>query len=107
MRSEIDLQRLLLSLRLQSFPRHPVMSRRPPHLAFLVLLLIAATTHALHFYLDADEKRCFLEEIPSDTVVEGMPACTRLYSILPLLNCYVFDRALQGPRMVRAGAKIY
>lgn len=48
------------------------MSRRPPHLAVLVLLLIAATAaNALHFYLDADEKRCFLEEIPSDTVVEG------------------------------------
>ncbi|KIP09979.1 hypothetical protein PHLGIDRAFT_85652 [Phlebiopsis gigantea 11061_1 CR5-6] len=47
------------------------MSRRPPHITFFLLLLVAATANALHFYLDANEKRCFLEEIPSDTVVEG------------------------------------
>ena len=50
------------------------MARRPPHLSLLLLLLVAATANALHFYLDANEKRCFLEEIPSDTVVEGLPA---------------------------------
>lgn len=42
---------------------------------FAVLLLAAAaslsTVHALHFYLDANEKRCFIEELPTDTVVEG------------------------------------
>ena len=54
------------------------MSRRPPHITFLFLLLVAATANALHFYLDANEKRCFLEEIPSDTVVEGVPACHAL-----------------------------
>lgn len=27
--------------------------------------------HALHFYLDANQKRCFVEELPTDTVVEG------------------------------------
>ena len=53
------------------------MARRPPHLALLLLLLAAATANALHFYLDANEKRCFLEEIPSDTVVEGVPALAR------------------------------
>jgi hypothetical protein len=26
---------------------------------------------ALHFYFDSSEKRCFLEELPSDTIVEG------------------------------------
>jgi hypothetical protein len=35
------------------------------------LLLGVACTNALHFYLDANEKRCFIEEIPTDTVVEG------------------------------------
>lgn len=40
-------------------------------LALLPLLVLASTTHALHFYLDANEKRCFIEEIPTDTVVEG------------------------------------
>ncbi|KAK7679438.1 hypothetical protein QCA50_017492 [Cerrena zonata] len=38
---------------------------------FLLFVLCATTANALHFYLDAGEKRCFLEEIPSDTVVEG------------------------------------
>jgi hypothetical protein len=28
-------------------------------------------TQALHFYLNANEKRCFLEELPSETIVEG------------------------------------
>ncbi|KAG6332516.1 hypothetical protein ID866_6566 [Astraeus odoratus] len=36
-----------------------------------VLLLLITTVHALHFYLDANEKRCFIEELPSDTAVEG------------------------------------
>ncbi|KAI0704345.1 emp24/gp25L/p24 family/GOLD-domain-containing protein [Cytidiella melzeri] len=44
---------------------------RKPHLSIWLLLLICATSNALHFYLDSNEKRCFLEEIPSDTVVEG------------------------------------
>jgi len=26
---------------------------------------------ALHFYFESNEKRCFLEELPSDTIVEG------------------------------------
>ncbi|KAG1881264.1 emp24/gp25L/p24 family/GOLD-domain-containing protein [Suillus subluteus] len=34
-------------------------------------LLLITTVNALHFYLDANEKRCFVEELPSDTVVEG------------------------------------
>jgi len=36
-----------------------------------VLLALSTCARALHFYLDADEKRCFVEELPSDTVVEG------------------------------------
>jgi hypothetical protein len=44
------------------------MLQRPTILAFL---LLASAAHALHFYLDANEKRCFIEEIPTDTVVEG------------------------------------
>ncbi|KAI0305968.1 emp24/gp25L/p24 family/GOLD-domain-containing protein, partial [Multifurca ochricompacta] len=30
-----------------------------------------SAVNALHFYLDANEKRCFIEELPTDTVVEG------------------------------------
>ena len=35
------------------------------------LFLFISATNALHFYLDANEKRCFIEELPTDTVVEG------------------------------------
>ncbi|KAF5331478.1 hypothetical protein D9758_015499 [Tetrapyrgos nigripes] len=41
----------------------------------VILLAYSQLTHwfanALHFYLDANEKRCFIEELPTDTVVEG------------------------------------
>lgn len=30
-----------------------------------------ADVQALHFYFESNEKRCFLEELPSDTIVEG------------------------------------
>lgn len=36
-----------------------------------VLALVAAGARALHFYLDSNEQRCFVEELPSDTIVEG------------------------------------
>jgi len=35
------------------------------------LLCLVTYANALHFYLDANQKRCFIEELPSDTVVEG------------------------------------
>lgn len=35
------------------------------------LFLFISAVNALHFYLDADEKRCFIEELPTDTVIEG------------------------------------
>ncbi|ODN75272.1 hypothetical protein L202_06456 [Cryptococcus amylolentus CBS 6039] len=37
---------------------------------FLALPLLSAV-NALHFYFESDEKRCFLEELPSETIVEG------------------------------------
>ncbi|KDQ26940.1 hypothetical protein PLEOSDRAFT_1089918 [Pleurotus ostreatus PC15] len=46
-------------------PTKPLVS-----LPFL-LLFFCATVNALHFYLDANERRCFIEELPTDTVVEG------------------------------------
>jgi len=42
-----------------------------PLSALLTLLVLVSAARALHFYLDANEKRCFIEEIPTDTVVEG------------------------------------
>jgi hypothetical protein len=40
-------------------------------LSLCILSVLAVTVNALHFYLDANERRCFIEEIPTDTVVEG------------------------------------
>ncbi|KAJ3484889.1 hypothetical protein NLI96_g5330 [Meripilus lineatus] len=48
--------------------------RSSPLISLCLLLFLSATANALHFYLDTNEKRCFLEEVPSNTVVEGMPA---------------------------------
>jgi hypothetical protein len=40
--------------------------------AFASLFLCLVTSvNALHFYLDANQQRCFIEELPTDTVVEG------------------------------------
>ncbi|KAI9508198.1 emp24/gp25L/p24 family/GOLD-domain-containing protein [Russula earlei] len=44
---------------------------RSPRLVLCCLLLFVSAVNALHFYLDADEKRCFIEELPTNTVVEG------------------------------------
>jgi len=38
---------------------------------FSFILYIFSTANALHFYLDANQRRCFIEELPTDTVVEG------------------------------------
>ena len=45
-------------------------TRSPSFLLFCIFLFTSAV-NALHFYLDANEKRCFIEELPTDTVVEG------------------------------------
>ncbi|CAA7267388.1 unnamed protein product [Cyclocybe aegerita] len=39
--------------------------------ALALLCSLFSSIHALHFYLDANQKRCFIEELPTDTVVEG------------------------------------
>ncbi|KAH9993667.1 emp24/gp25L/p24 family/GOLD-domain-containing protein [Russula compacta] len=45
-------------------------TRSPCSLLFC-LFIFTSVVNALHFYLDANEKRCFIEELPTDTVVEG------------------------------------
>ena len=37
------------------------------------ILLLLASAHALHFYLDAETAKCFTEELPADTMVLGTP----------------------------------
>jgi hypothetical protein len=41
-------------------------------LSLLVLGLLALPTQALYFYMDGDNPKCFLEELPKDTLVVGM-----------------------------------
>jgi len=36
-----------------------------------VLIFSITSANALHFYLDSDETKCFIEELPSETAVEG------------------------------------
>jgi hypothetical protein len=42
-------------------------------LSWTLAALLATVTpiFGLHFYLEAGEERCFIEELPSETVVEG------------------------------------
>ena len=42
------------------------------YLAVVLLFFISAVTNALHFYLDAGQRRCFIEELPANTVAEGI-----------------------------------
>jgi hypothetical protein len=44
---------------------------RPLLLSLVVLLGLSQFTNALYFYLNAGENRCFLEELPKDTIVVG------------------------------------
>lgn len=37
----------------------------------LSLLCLAKFSQALHFYLETGQTRCFLEELPKDTIVVG------------------------------------
>ena len=47
------------------------MPRRNTLFTLLTLLFLVSAANALHFYLDANEQRCFIEELPTDTVVDG------------------------------------
>lgn len=40
-------------------------------LLFSTIAFLPLLSSALHFYLDASENKCFLEELPVDTIVEG------------------------------------
>lgn len=39
--------------------------------AFLLLVMCAAGTQGLYFHIGETEKRCFMEEIPDETMVIG------------------------------------
>ena len=57
-------------------------------LALTALLWLSGVCNALHFYLDADEQRCFIEEVPTDTVVEGPPAPGMRFDLRAVLTSY-------------------
>ena len=57
---------------------------------FSFILCVVSAANALHFYLDANQRRCFIEELPTDTVVEGkhFPLHVLQFSLLPRsLSC--------------------
>ena len=58
-----------------------------------VFFLLVATVNAFHFYLDANEKRCFIEELPTDTVVEGARAS---FFFLVIISYVKLLSTLQG-----------
>lgn len=41
-------------------------------LLIVTLFLLAQTSNALYFYLEGSEKKCFLEELPKETMVTGI-----------------------------------
>lgn len=67
------------------------------HILFSLLLCFLSSVNALHFYLDANQKRCFIEELPTDTVVEGTFLSFLLHLVLTL---QIQQRSLPWPRMV-------
>lgn len=56
------------------------------------LLALAQSCTALYFYLGAGENRCFIEELPKDTIVVGELAVPGLLS--PLTSRW--EGALRG-----------
>jgi hypothetical protein len=68
-------------------------------LALSVLFLILNTANALHFYLDAGQRRCFIEELPADTVVEGRELIHDFHITLQL--CTGHYRALEWAQAER------
>jgi hypothetical protein len=44
----------------------------PSTLACLLLTLFALPSYALHFYMHGGTPKCFVEELPKDTLVVGM-----------------------------------
>lgn len=77
-------------------------------LAVVLLLSISAVTNALHFYLDAGQRRCFIEELPANTVAEGI--CYMSFSTLPLTQlCIGNYRGLewsQGERIYKVNPEL-
>ncbi len=83
------------------------MPRPRQFLALWLLSLFVGAANALHFYLDADEKRCFLEEVPSETVVEGQLPALPVFRFTFLTRALNLRRTLQSSRVVRARTKVY
>lgn len=77
-------------------------------LRLLAVFGLVAFANALHFYLDANEKRCFIEELPTDTVVEGhyraleWSDSTQAYVENPELGILVDVAEADGHQVVRS-----
>jgi hypothetical protein len=52
---------------------------RIPALLFILGCFAANAVHALYFYLEGNEKKCFIEDLPKETMVIGMHKFTRYH----------------------------
>ena len=61
-----------VSISLHVEPRQPPSSRAMQLLVLLgALCTLLSPTYALYFYLEGSQMRCFLEDLPKDTLVVG------------------------------------
>ena len=80
------------------------------HSRGLLLVVLATLLHlsnALYFYLEAGENRCFLEELPKDTIVVGESPIPRFYAaachvlaLIGLNDGQGITRRKNGPKRV-------
>ena len=54
----------------------------PLALAWFLLSLFALPSYALHFYMHGGTPKCFVEELPKDTLVVGEVSLFRLFADL-------------------------
>jgi hypothetical protein len=62
---------LVLALTLAHIPGSPLHFHSTRARPSPKAIIADTDSQALHFYFESNEKRCFLEELPSDTIVEG------------------------------------
>jgi hypothetical protein len=66
--------------------------------AFLLLLWFAARGNALYFHIGETEKKCFIEEIPDETMVIGARTKGRVWGEPLVLGRGLRDSQLSGAR---------
>jgi hypothetical protein len=54
----------------------------PTVLAYLLISLFVLPSYALHFYMHGGTPKCFVEELPKDTLVVGMFYTLQYHTLL-------------------------